>query len=63
MTTLLVSHRLHAERGADLAAGARRLGFALELVVLPADPEGRLSDADCARLDLAFFSSDVFPQY
>jgi phosphoglycerate dehydrogenase-like enzyme len=63
MTTLLVSHRLHAERGADLAAGARRLGLALELVVLPADPEGRLSDADCARLDLAFFSSDVFPQY
>jgi phosphoglycerate dehydrogenase-like enzyme len=59
---LLVSHRLHAERGADLAAGAKRLGLALELVVLPADPEGRLSDADCARLDLAFFSSDVFPQ-
>lgn len=63
MTTLLVSHRLHADRGADLAAGAKRLGLALELVVLPADPEGRLSDADCARLDLAFFSSDVFPQY
>ena len=63
MTTLLVSHRLHAGRGADLAAGAKRLGLALELVVLPADPEGRLSDADCARLDLAFFSSDVFPQY
>lgn len=63
MTTLLVSHRLHAERGADLAAQAKRLGLALELVVLPADPEGRLSDADCARLDLAFFSADVFPQY
>jgi len=63
MATLLVSHRLHAERGADLAAQAQRLGIALEQVVLPADPEGRLSDADCARLDLAFFSSDVFPQY
>lgn len=63
MPTLLVSHRLHAERGADLAAHAQRLGMVLELVVLPADPEGRLSDADCARLDLAFFSSDVFPQY
>lgn len=63
MTTLLVSHRLHAERGADLAAHAQRLGIVLEPVVLPADPEGRLSDADCARLDLAFFSADVFPQY
>lgn len=61
MPALLVSHRLHAERGADLAAHARRLGLPLELVVLPADPEARLSDADCARLDLAFFSSDVFP--
>ncbi len=63
MPTLLVSHRLHAERGADLAAHAQRLGLVLEPVVLPADPEGRLSDADCARLDLAFFSADVFPQY
>lgn len=61
MTVLLVSHRLHAERGADIAAHARRLGLPLELAVLPADPEGRLDDAGCARLDLAFFSSDVFP--
>jgi len=63
MTTLLVSHRLHAERGSDIAVRAQRLGIALELVVLPADPESRLSDADCARLELAFFSADVFPQY
>lgn len=63
MTTLLVSHRLHAERGADIAAHAQRLGMVLEPVVLPADPEGRLSDADCARLDLAFFSNDIFPTH
>ncbi len=63
MTTLLVSSHLHAERGADIAAHAQRLGIPLELVVLPADPEGRLSDADCARLDLAFFSQDVFPKF
>lgn len=63
MTTLLVSHRLHAERGANLAAQAKSLGIALELVVLPADPEARLSDTDCARLDLAFFSADVFPKF
>jgi phosphoglycerate dehydrogenase-like enzyme len=63
MTTLLVSSRLHAERGTDIAAHAQRLGVTLEQVVLPADPEGRLSDADCARLDLAFFSNDIFPIY
>lgn len=63
MTTLLLSHRLHAGRGADIAAQAKRLGMDLELVVLPADPEGRLGEADCARLDLAFFSADVFPQF
>lgn len=63
MTTLLVSHGLHAERGDDLAACARRLGLALETQVLPPDPDARLADADCARLDLAFFSSDVFPEY
>jgi phosphoglycerate dehydrogenase-like enzyme len=63
MTTLLVSSRLHAERGTDIAAHAQRLGMPLELVVLPADPEGRLSDADSSRLGLAFFSSDIFPTY
>lgn len=63
MTVLLVSHRLHAERGDDLAAHARRLGLALELVALPVDPEARLADTDCARLDIAFFSADVFPTH
>jgi D-2-hydroxyacid dehydrogenase (NADP+) len=63
MTTLLVSHLLHNERGADIAAHAQRLGLSLELIALPADPEARLSEVDCARLDLAFFSADVFPKY
>lgn len=63
MTTLLLSHALHAERGAEILAQAQRMGMALEPVVLPADPEGRLDDAGCARLELAFFSSDVFPKY
>lgn len=63
MTTLLVSHRLQAERGADLPVRARQLGIELELIVLPADPEGRLDAAQCAGIDLAFFSSDVIPQH
>lgn len=63
MPVLLVSHQLHAERGAALAADAKAASLALELVVLPADPAGRLADADCARLDCAFFSNDVFPDH
>ncbi|MBX3650255.1 MAG: D-2-hydroxyacid dehydrogenase [Burkholderiales bacterium] len=61
MTTLLVSHQLHVTRGADLAVRAQQLGIMLEQIVLPADPEGRLAEADLARLELAFFSSDIFP--
>ena len=63
MPVLLVSHQLHTERGTALAADARAAGVALELVVLPADPGARLADADCVRLDCAFFSHDVFPDH
>ena len=54
MTALLVSHRLHARFGARIAA---------EMLVLPADPAGRLPDADCERIEIAFFSTDVFPDH
>lgn len=63
MATLLLSHRLHASRGADLAERARSLGRELELIALPADPAARLPDEVCAGIELAFFSSDVFPEY
>ncbi len=61
MTTLLLSHRCHADHGAQIAAVAARAGLALELLVLPADPEARLADEACARIDLAYFSEDIFP--
>lgn len=63
MTTLLVSHRFHAIYGSDLAAQAKRENVALEPLVLPADREARLAEADCARAEIAFFSGDVFPDY
>ncbi len=56
LTTLLVSHQLNARYGAKVAAAA-------DLIVLPADPAARLPDADCARVEVAFFSGDVFPDY
>lgn len=60
---MLVSHRCNAEIGADIAETAARAGLALEIAVLPAEREARLPEADCARLDIAFFSGDVFPDY
>lgn len=62
MTTLLVSHRCNADFGADITAAARA-ETKLELLVLPADREARLADADCARIDVAYFSEDVFPEF
>ncbi|MEK6594344.1 MAG: D-2-hydroxyacid dehydrogenase [Pseudomonadota bacterium] len=63
LTTLLVSHRCHADHGADIAAAAARDNIPLELLALPADHEARLPEADCARIAAAYFSGDVFPEY
>jgi D-2-hydroxyacid dehydrogenase (NADP+) len=54
VTTVLVSHHLHARYGARIGA---------ELLVLPADVAARLPDAECARAEIAFFSVDIFPDY
>ena len=37
------------------------LKLALDILVLPADPEARLPSDDIPRVELAFFSQDVFP--
>ena len=56
LATLLVSHQLNARYGAKVAAAA-------DLIVLPPDPAARLPDAECARVEIAFFSGDVFPDH
>ena len=63
MTALLLSHHLHARYAARIADAAARAGVTADFLVLPPDPGGRLPDADCARAEIAFFSSDVFPDY
>jgi phosphoglycerate dehydrogenase-like enzyme len=63
VTTLLVSRKLNARSGARVADIAARGNMPVELLVLPADPAARLSDAECARVETAFFSSDVFPNF
>jgi D-2-hydroxyacid dehydrogenase (NADP+) len=61
MPSLLVSHRLYTERGAELARRASDAG--LELVALPQDREGRLPADRVSDIDVAFFSTDVFPDF
>ena len=63
MGTLLVSHRLHAERGAELAREASKCGCTLDVVVLPEDREARLSGEACKNIKVALFSHDVFPDF
>jgi phosphoglycerate dehydrogenase-like enzyme len=40
---------------------ARESGLRLETVVLPADPAARLDEASRARIEIAYFSGDLFP--
>ena len=61
MTTLLVSHRFSTAHGARLARAAEGSDYAAELLALPPDPGERLSESDCARAEVAYFSEDVFP--
>src|SRR5512134_758709 len=63
VTAVLVSHQLHVAHGARIAEAAARTGFRTELIALPADPGARLSDAECGRVEAAFFSGDVFPDH
>jgi phosphoglycerate dehydrogenase-like enzyme len=61
MPALLISHACQKMFGAELAAHLQRLKLALDILVLPADPEARLPSDDIPRVELAFFSQDVFP--
>lgn len=63
MTALLVSHRFHAAHGARIADAAARAGYHADALVLPPDPAARLPDTECARVEVAFFSGDVFPDH
>ena len=60
---LIVSHRCHAVFGAELAVAVTRLKLPLDIVALPADKDARLSEADVARTEIAFFSQDLNPTH
>jgi phosphoglycerate dehydrogenase-like enzyme len=63
MTTLLVSHRIALDSGADIEHRSRSRGYPVEIVALPAERDARLPDTVCAGVETAFFSGDMFPDY
>jgi D-2-hydroxyacid dehydrogenase (NADP+) len=60
---LIVSHRCHAEFGAELTAAVARLKLPHDVVPLPADKDARLAEADVARGEIAFYSQDLNPHH
>ena len=63
MPALLISHACHAMFGADLRTVLSHLNLALDVLVLPADKEARLAEADISRVEIAFFSQDLVPDF
>ncbi|MEQ1772359.1 MAG: D-2-hydroxyacid dehydrogenase [Burkholderiales bacterium] len=63
MPALLISHACQLLFGAELATALARLRLPLDVLVLPEDKDARLSEADIARVEVAFFSQDNFPDY
>jgi phosphoglycerate dehydrogenase-like enzyme len=63
MTGLLLSHQCSLHYGMELVQYAATERRGLELLVLPESREERLVEADCQRVEAAFFSPDVFPDF
>ncbi len=59
---LLISERFLARNAAALDAASREGGLTLEPIVVPDDPEARVDADACTRIELAYFSGDVFPE-
>jgi phosphoglycerate dehydrogenase-like enzyme len=62
MTGILISESLSADAMAQLQAAAHAGGNALEVIALPADPDARVSELDVLRIEIAFYSGDIFKQ-
>jgi D-2-hydroxyacid dehydrogenase (NADP+) len=60
---LLTTQTFLDRYGDELGRTAREAGLELDPVLLPGDPAARLGPDDVARIEIALFSSDVFPDY
>ena len=63
MTAILISHHFHQTSGAALLARAAESGVALEPIVLPEDQDARLAADACKRIEIAYFSQDLVPDF
>ena len=59
MTGILLSKRFVATYGDEFAAVARRLNLKPDVLHLPDDPQARLAQADCDRIELTMQSRDI----
>jgi D-2-hydroxyacid dehydrogenase (NADP+) len=60
MTGLLVSSTFLEAHGDQIRRIASGAGLELEPIVLKRDPEARIAEGDLGRIEIAFFSGDIF---
>ena len=63
MTCILFSHRFFLAAGPALIERAAEAGVRVEPIVLPADPDARLDPDACKRIEIAYFSEDLVPDF
>lgn len=63
MTGLLISQAWLDLFGDRLEQAAREHGLAFEYITTPSDPAARLSPEQCERIEVAFFTNELFPDF
>ncbi|MFI5316699.1 MAG: D-2-hydroxyacid dehydrogenase [Myxococcota bacterium] len=58
---ILLSARVAERQSESLRRASAAGGLELAPILLPADPDGRVGASDCARIEAAYFSGDLFP--
>ena len=59
MAGILTSERFVGRYGEQLRDALAEAGLEAEVITVPPDPDARLSDEQCERIDLAYYSSDL----
>ena len=62
MTGFLTSRGFLREYGAQVESIESEAGVSLERILLPSEPDGRVDPEELARVEIAHFSGDMFPE-